>query len=179
VNVEGDPYPVYIDPMEHWLKANGVDWDRVAGLPEIKIDEQLQTLHVEMFHDDVDGHPTIHRPGGTVYTGLREFPMAVPPDPGWWAAYQHSRPQALRRAELKQLASDLRFPDVEWSQVTVVIPADGDSLMFVTASPIDTEHADSVVKQMEGLLPGVKISVVGGFQTLMHKPAAKPRRGFV
>lgn len=175
MNVEGQDYPELIDPLEHWLKANGVDWDRVVGLPEIVIDEALQTLRVEMFHDDMDGHATIHRPGSTTYTRLHEFPLTAKPDPVFWAAYQYTRPQALRRNELKQLARDLRFPDVSHAQVTVVIPADGDSLMFLTPTIVDTDHAASVVKQMEELLPGVKISVVGGFETVMHKPASRDR----
>lgn len=176
MRVEGDPYAQFIDPLEHWLKANGVDWDQVTAWPRIEIG-QLQTLHVEMFHRDSDGDATIHRGGeGRVYTRMHEFPLTVAPDPEFWAAYQHSRPLAVRREELRQLAHDLRFPDVEHSQVTVVIPDPGDTFMVVTAAPIDDTHAADVVRRVEELLPGVKVAVMGGFETVMHQKAPRPER---
>lgn len=168
-----DGYAQYIDPLENWLKANGVDWDRVVACPQIEVDEMLGTFAVELLHADSDGDATIHRPAGC-YTRMELFPLAVPPDPQFWAAYQHSRPGWLRRRELKQLAHDLRFPEVEHSKVTVVIPADGDSLMLFCASHMPNADSSRIVEAMEQLLPGVKVVVVSGFEMLMHKPA---RRG--
>jgi hypothetical protein len=133
-----------------------------------------------MFLDDVDGHTTIHRPGSWTYTHMVLFELTVAPDSTWWNAYEHNRTLALRRAELQQLARDLRFPDTPHSQVTVVIPEPGDTFMVVTASQIEPDHSAAVVRQLEELLPGVKVAIVGGFETVFHKKAEqKPRRGVV
>lgn len=169
----GDPseMPLEVrDPLCGWLKANGVDWDRVVAWPEIEFTDT--TLTVEQFYVAADGYPAVH-PGheGHAYTGPVEYPLVTPPDPVFWAAYCHTRPVAKRRDELKSLARELRnhggrpgFPTA-----TVVMLEGGDSLMFVTEQKIETDACSTMVDTLRALLPGVEVAIVGGFDMLMHR----------
>lgn len=169
MHVEGRDYPEHIDPLKDWLIANGVDWDSTPAWPQVVIG-QAGTLLVEQFHRDSDGHPTIHQGGGgSVYSEMREYTLTVPPDPRFWAAYQHSRPIAKRRAELGALARDLRslgYPDGR--SLVVVIPASGDSLAVFTSEQVDSKQGDRIVRELEWLLPGVCIGLVGGIAGIVQ-----------
>lgn len=175
-----DPtFQPYADPLKEWLEANGVDWDRVIAWPQIVMG-QLGELGVEQFHHDEAGRVTIHRgSGGSVYTRLHYYPLAVRPDPEFWAAYQHSRTIALRREELRQLARDLRGLGGNSAGPVVVVLAEGDSLMFVTSDRPPTDQIEKVTDALKAILPGVQVTTVSGFQTVMHKQADRGQAGLL
>lgn len=169
---DSDGHCTHEDPLRDLLVANGVDWDRVTGWPELEINGG--NLWVEMIQQDADGCTILHRGGDPgVYLRMEPYPLVEMPDPDFWSAYQHTRVQALRRRELAMLADSLRWG--AGPHPTVVILEQSDALMFVQAAPADTEQVDSVVGQLRALLPGVEVAVVSGFDTLMHRPARKVR----
>jgi hypothetical protein len=167
-------YQEFVDPLEHWLKANGVDWDHVIAWPQIELDRELGVLKVEQFHLDDRGRSTIHRPGSWTYTGLHEYPLAVEPDPAFWAAYSYSRPIAKRYRELEQLGREIRSWGLladDRAPVTMVTTATGDTLMFLAANPIPNADAAKHAEVLKALLPGVQVLIVSGFETVLHKKA--------
>lgn len=167
----GDPTEMPLelrDPLCGWLKANGVDWDRVVAWPEIEFTDT--TLTVEQFYMAADGYPGVH-PGyeGHAYTGPVEYPLVTPPDPVFWAAYCHTRPIAKRRDELRSFARELRGLGNVPPGATVVMLEGGDSLMFVTPHKIEQSVSRDMVDVMKALLPGVEVLIAGGFDMLMHR----------
>lgn len=145
-----------------WLAANGIDWRHVVAWPQIEITGQ--TLRIEGFQRDANGQvETVHGPE-RVLIRMVEYPLVQAPDPGWWEAYQHTRPQALEQRKRDEIQRWLMH------HPPAVMVGRGQTLMFVTQDHMSIEDMQTAREHLQPYLPGVEVVLVSGIAGVLVGP---------
>lgn len=153
------------DPMVDWLTANGVDLDRIAMFPEIEL--LPGRMKIEYIYGLEDEPPRtkllIRKPA----TRMVERPTPVPMPIELWEVYQRARQGYLAERALETLGRN---------GATVLSVDGGASLVFVTSGPVvEPDLLGRMVDQLERALPGVRITLMAGTETILHRPPQDPR----
>ena len=144
--------------MRLWLESNHIDMEQIPMWPEIELrDGQMRIEFMSRWSDDYRnvmlGRPYTYR---SSWIDL-EHPM---PDE-LWETYLRNRSKVAASRALDELGR---------AGATVVHVHGSDQLMFLTSNrDIDKEQFESMSKQLQDLLPGVVVTLVTGFDTVMHR----------
>lgn len=153
------------DPMKAWLEANDIDIRRLVSYPKVYVEigaEGVYEIVVEEFLlDDRDKPVMLLR---TIPTRMVRYPMLSSPDEDMMLTYVESQPEAREQYEAE------RFLRSVLTNVTVIKPAVGDSLIFVTPHSLTIQQSDEFVHSLKPHLRGVNISVIGGFTHIIEAP---------
>lgn len=153
------------DPMVDWLAANDIDLDRIAMFPEIEL--LPGRMRIEFIYGLEDELPRTKLLLRKPTTRMVERPAPVPMSVELWEVYQRERQRYLAEQTLETLGRN---------GATVLSVEGGASLVFVTGEPLrEPGLLPQVIEQLEQALPGVRITVMGGTETILHRPPQGPR----
>lgn len=150
--------PDVSDPMRLWLESNGIEMDELPMWPEIQLRDGQMRIERTAKWDREYEHRMLGRPH--IYLGgWRD--LKVPMPDGLWETYLRNRGKAATAIAMAQLGR---------AGATVVHLHGGDGLTFVTSDrDLGPEQINSMNIQLEALLPGVKVTIVAGVDTVMHR----------
>lgn len=153
-------------PTDHrlrdWLAANGIDWNTVVAWPQIEITED--TLRVEVFQYGPSGQPEIVRGPERGLVRMAEFLLAQAPDPDWWAAYQHTRPQALEQRKIEGIRSWLMH------HPPAVMVGRGQTLIFITQDHMPVDDMQAVRLHLKEYLHDIEVVIMSGISQVIAGP---------
>ncbi len=144
--------------MRLWLESNHIDMDRIPMWPEIELREGQMRIERLTRWDEERENRMLGRPY-TYMSGWLDLEHPISEE--LWETYKRNRGLAATSRALRELGR---------AGATVVHLKDSDQLMFLT-SQRDIEHSqfESMQEQLRALLPGVTVTFVAGFDTVMHR----------
>jgi hypothetical protein len=150
--------PNPVDPMRLWLEANGLTMEQIPLWPEIEIKDGRMRIERMQRWDDHEQHYLLGQPF-TWMSGWIDLKRPMPDE--LWETYERNRDRALIDRTLTRLGK---------TGATVVRLEGGDGLMFITSDrTADKGVFDDAQTHLRGALPGVEITLVMGFDTVMHR----------
>lgn len=151
--------PEIHDPMRLWLESNGIEMDDIPMWPEIQLREGQMRIERTAKWDREREHRMLGRPH--IYMGgWRDLKVPMPDE--LWETYLRNRSKAATAIAMAQLGR---------AGATVVHLQGGDGLIFVTSDRnLEPGEVDSMATQLERLLPQVKVTIIAGVDTVMHRP---------
>lgn len=162
----------FAESIRDWLLANGVNWDHVCAWPTIKvdIDPAGELFQVEMFYRNKSDKLELMRGlGGSLLTTMNTFKHRVRIDPDLLAAYQHSHEKTHASGTVTRDAVE-RFLLHHPPAIRV---HEGSSLVWVIQNQLDGEELAAILRQLESILPGVRVSLVSGVHAVFAGPGPR------
>jgi hypothetical protein len=157
----------FAESIRDWLIANGVNWDRVCAWPEIEVAEDGESFTVEMFYRNASDKLELMRGlGGSVLTTMRRHRHTVKIDPDLLAAYQFSHRKTHDSSAVAREAAE-RFLLHHPPAIRV---HEGSRLVWVVQNQLEGDELAALLRQLEAILPGVRVSLVSGVHAVFAGP---------
>jgi hypothetical protein len=144
--------------MRLWLEANGLTMEQISMWPEIEIKGDRMRIERMQRYDDQEQHYLLGQPF-TWMSGWMDLKQPMPDE--LWETYERNRDAALTDRALIRLGG---------AGATVVRLNGSDGLMFITSNrDIDMATRDDMQTRLREILPGIEVTLVMGFDTVMHR----------
>lgn len=162
----------FAEGIRDWLVANGVNWDRVCAWPQIEVSDDGESFTVEQFYRNKNDRLELIRGlGDGLLTTLNRYRHSVRIDPDLLAAYQHSYGRTHDSGTVTRAAVE-RFLLHHPPAIRV---HEGSSLVWVVQEALNGEELAAMLRQLELILPGVRVSLVSGVHAVFAGPGPKGR----
>lgn len=150
------------DPMVDWLKANGIDLDRIVMWPEIQL--LPGRAKIEFVYGLEDEPPRTKLLLRKPATRMVEVPTPVPMPAELWETYSRARADEMMGRTLEILGK---------AGATVLTARPGSSIVFVCSTGFTGEEGEQFLEaataHLRERLPGVDISIMTGVDTILHR----------